>query len=103
MPTILSLRRGDDLVLRATFTEDEMPPDPPMTGWTIEASMRLPECPPVPLTAGWIDEAGGVGYVRHDQVDTAALAVGEYELRIRAINSAGDATSAPAVHIQVTD
>lgn len=100
---IIDLRRGDDLSLRATFTtEINMPAN--LTGWTLEASLRFPDCgTTTPITTEWIDAAGGVASVLYSDADTLSLEVGDYELRVRAISPLGEATSAPAVTIRVTD
>lgn len=101
---IIDLRRGDDFVIRATFTdENDMPPPGGMVGWTLAASLRFPECPPIGITATWIDALGGVAAILYDAADTLNLQIGDYEFRVRAINPSGDGTSAPVVTVRVSD
>ena len=103
MAGILSLRKGDALQVRVEFTNMADGSEYPMTGWTLEGSMRYANCTPVELAASWTDEPTGVGLIELDATETANLTVGDYELRVRATSPGGKPTSSAPATIRVTD
>lgn len=103
MAGILTLRKGDALQLRVEFTNLSDGSAYPMTGWTLEGSMRYANCTPIDLAASWTDEVTGVGLVELDAAETTDLTAGDYELRVRATSSAGKPTSSAPVTIRVED
>lgn len=103
MAGILSLRKGDALQVRVEFTNQSDGEPYPMTGWTLEGSIRYANCTPVELTATWTDEGQGVGLIELDADETTNLTVGDYELRVRATSPENKPTSSAPVTIRVTD
>lgn len=99
--SVIDLRRGDALVLRATFTQGGA--DYSMSGWEIAASMKFSNCPAVDLTAAWVDGFTNVGRIRLDAEDTSGLQLGDYELNVRVTSPEGDPISTAPVTIRVRD
>lgn len=98
---VIDLRRGDALVLRATFTQNGI--DYSMSGWTIEASMKFSNCQAVDLTAAWVDGFTNVGRIRLEEENTSQLQLGDYELNVRVTSPEGDPISTTPVTIRVRD
>lgn len=99
MPTI-PLRRGDTFVASAAFSANGVAKD--MSGYTLEADLQFANCTPVPLTAAWVTIATGIASIRLPHADTATLQPGEHQLRVRAINAAGDRSSCSPITVQVS-
>lgn len=99
---ILTLRKGDTLALRATFTDDVTGAAFPMTGWSIEATMKFSTCPAIELDATWADQPGGIASVKLAADQTEVLNDGEHEMRVRLTSPAGDRLSASPQVIQVS-
>jgi hypothetical protein len=102
MPTI-PLRRGDDLALKATFTDKVSGEAADLTGWSISATMRFSNCPPVELTAAFVSPSTGEAGIELPDTETLNLKVGEHTLRVRLTNPAGVDVSAPSAIILVAD
>lgn len=98
---ILTLRRGDTFIANAAFTVASVAQD--MTGWTLEATLQFRNCTPVDLTPSWVDQVNGEAQVRLSHDNTPNLEIGDHELRVRAINPAGDRTSCNPVTVRVSD
>lgn len=98
---IIKLRKGDDFVLRATFTSEGAPYD--MSGWELESSLRYANCTPEALTVAWTDRPLGVAALSLTEIQTALLTVGEYELQLRATSPEGVTTSTVPSTVKVRD
>jgi hypothetical protein len=98
---VLTLRRGDTFIANAAFTVAGVAQD--MTNWTLEATLLFRACTPVDLETSWVDQANGQALVRLSHGDTPSLEIGDHELRVRAINPAGDRTSCNPVTVRVSD
>lgn len=102
MPTI-PLRKGDDLALKATFTDKVSGEAADLTGWSISATLQFSNCTPVELTASFASPSTGEASVELADTETARLQVGEHNLRVRLTNPAGVDVSAPSAIILVAD
>lgn len=100
---IISLRRGDDLALKAKFSDKVTNADADLTGWSVSATLQFSNCPPVELTASFVSPSTGEASVELADTETAKLQVGEHNLRVRLTNPAGVDVSAPSAIIAVAD
>ena len=102
MPTI-PLRRGDDLALKAKFSDKVTNADADLTGWGISATLQFSNCTPVDLVASFVSPATGEASVELPDTETLKLHLGEHSLRVRLTNPAGVDVSAPSAIILVAD
>lgn len=99
--SIINLRRGDALVLRATFTEAGVQYD--MSAWTLAASLKFSNCTPVDLDTEWVVGFVNIGRLRLSAEQTQGLELGEHELSVRVTSPDGDPISTTPVKIVVRD
>lgn len=102
MPTI-PLRKGDDLALKAKFTDKVSNEDADLTGWGISATLQFSNCTPVELEASFVSPSTGEASITLADTETANLKVGEHNLRVRLTNPAGVDVSSPSAIIHVAE
>lgn len=98
---VLNLRKGDDLMLVASFTSASSAHD--MTGWIVMAQIAYSNCTPVDLTVTWTDAATGEAVVSLTEEKTLQLHVEDYLLQIRAVSPDGVTISTMPTTIRVRD
>jgi hypothetical protein len=97
----IDLRRGDDLSLRLTFSQEGVGRD--MTGWTVTATTMDSSRVVTPLVVSWLDQTTGAGRITLDEEATAALKLGLHSVRVRVQSPDGVTTSSRVKPMEVTD